>query len=370
MSKNQGHSKSHDQDVWGKIKQVGRKEGFRTFLRLTNGVERLLLGPLTPNVRTPSHIPFMWEKVNLVRYMRRKKPRYSTPILFIPPLMVTPDIFDLRAGHTFVGHLLHEGLDVYLLDLGVPTGEDTSIRIEDYVLDFIPQAIKKIREISGQEKVSLLGWSMGGIFIVLYLSLYAKQSHVRNAVILGSPVDYSKMFPFNVLARLTHLPLMKATDIMGNIPPILSSNGFKLLSPIGLVLRYKDLIINYWDREWIAGFETVNSWVDGFIPYPGSAFKQFVSEFIENDRLKKKKLSIGGKLVDPARITNSVLVVAGTTDIIAPADSVSPLLQMISSKDKQVLEVPLGHIGMVAGGQSPDLVWKPVTEWLINRSSS
>jgi len=282
--------------------------------------------------------------------------------------MVTPAIFDLRPGHSLVEYLRTTGFDLFLIDFGVPTSEDQRITIADYVLDFIPNAAAKVREITDQKEISMIGWSMGGIFIILYGAIHSEEGGLKNAVVIGSPVDFSKMFPFGLLARIGRRPVVMATDIMGNIPPILTRTGFKLLKPIGIVQRYLELLAHYWDREWVAGFESIDHWVDGFIPYPGETFKEFVSDFLARDLLKNGRIHLRGRPVFLDRITSSLLVISGGEDIVAPAHSVEPLVNMVSSKNSQVIRVPQGHIGLVAGSRAPELVWEPLARWLARRS--
>ena len=46
----------------------------------------------------------------------------------------------------------------------------------------------RVRKHSGQQKLSLHGWSLGGMFTLFYSAL-SKDQHVRNAMVLGSPID-------------------------------------------------------------------------------------------------------------------------------------------------------------------------------------
>ncbi|MCA9772068.1 MAG: alpha/beta fold hydrolase [Myxococcales bacterium] len=350
----------------GRRRSIERR---KALLRVVHGFEKGLLGSLTPQVRTPSKIEWMWERTVLYRYSSRRPRRYAVPVMIIPPLMVTPAIFDLRPGHSMVEHLLDRGFDVFLLDFGVPKEEDKDITVDDYVLDFIPAAIERMRKVTGQDEVSLVGWSMGGIFITLYAGRNGPKAHVRNAIVLGSPINFSKMFPLGLLARFGPKdPLYRLVDLFGNIPPWATRNGFKLLAPIGTAMRYKNLVVNLWDRDWVAGYETINHWVDGFIPYPGTAFKQFVTEFVSDDKLRRGEITMGGEKIDLTRIRANVLIFAGTTDAIAPPACVEALLEYVSSEDKLCLHVPVGHIGLVAGSKAKKHIWEPMAEWLSTRS--
>lgn len=342
----------------------------KMFWRGMNLVERVMLGPLTPQIETPHEIAWMWERSTLLHYrLPSHQVKYAAPILIVPPLMVKPTIFDLRPAHSMVGYFLSRGFDVYMVDFGVPKSEDEDIRVDDYVLDFIPNAVRKIRERSGKKQVSLVGWSMGGIMSYTYCAYFGNDAHVRNVVTIGSPLDFSKMVPFNYLAKMVDFPgTLQTLELIGNIPPVLTRNSFKLLSPMSMVTRYIDLYRNYWDREWVAGYETIGNWVDEFIPYPGSAFRQFITDFVKDDRLRRGSLKIAGKHVELSRIKANVCVVVGTTDKIASPESVGAAIHEIPVADKLRIDAPLGHIGLVAGTGAPQYVWAPIADFLAPRS--
>ena len=341
----------------------------KNFWRLINFTERALIGPLNIAIETPNEVVWMWERSTLIRYSSpTKKNKYKEPILIVPPLMVKPTIFDLRPAHSMIGSFVESGFEVFVVDFGIPQKHDKIITVDDYVTDFIPNAIEKIMSLTNTRQINIIGWSMGGIMNLLYTALFKERSHVKNMVIIGSPVDYSKMFPFNILAKAIEITFVRELlDLMGNIPPVLTRNGFRILAPLKLVQRYFMLVEHYWDREWVAAYESINNWVEDFIPYPGEAFKQFVTDFIKDDKLRKGQLKIKGKHIDLKNVTQNMIVFVGTKDVIAAPKSVEAVLDFVSSKDKTAKYVPLGHIGLVAGGKAPDLVWNPITEWLSER---
>jgi polyhydroxyalkanoate synthase len=342
----------------------------KMFWRGMNLVERTMLGPLTPQVQTPHEIAWMWERSTLLHYrLPSQEIRHKVPILIVPPLMVKPTIFDLRPAHSMVGYFLSRGFDVYMVDFGVPKSEDEDIKVDDYVLDFIPNAVQKICEKSNNSEVSLVGWSMGGIMSYTYTAYFSEKAKVRNVVTIGSPLDFSKMVPFNYLVKAVDFPgTLKAIEYLGNIPPVLTRNGFKLISPMSTLTRYWDLYKNYWDREWVAGYETIGNWVEEFIPYPGAAFRQFVTDFVKDDLLRRGSLKIAGTHVELSRILANICVVVGTTDKIANVESVGAAIELIPVQDKFRIDAPLGHIGLVAGSGAPKYVWGPIADWLSPRS--
>ena len=343
---------------------------YRSRWRAINTFERLILGQLAPNVTTPRDTVFMWEQAELFEYELPQQPRkYETPILIVPPLMVKPTIFDLRPGHSMIGSLCAQGHHVFMVDYGIPTNEDRHIRVDDYVADFIPAAVEKICERTGADQVTLVGWSMGGIMSYMYGAMPQGQRRVRNLVAIGSPYDFSKMFPFNYLSQLLKVPaIRKGFERIGNIPPAITKTGFKLLDPVKTLSRQVDVVKNYWDRNWIVANETMAGWADDFIPYPGDAFMQFASEFVMEDKLRQGKIEIGGQTLDMNNFEAALLVIVGTTDKVAPPECVRSAYEELHPNDKSTIDVPLGHIGLISGSKAPMYVWEPIGEWAAARS--
>ena len=85
--------------------------------------------------------------------------------------MNRPYILDLRPGHSFVEYMVNKGYDLYLLDWGAPGPEDKNLKFDDYTLDYMPRAIRKLKAISGVEEFSLLGWCIGAILTTIYAAL-------------------------------------------------------------------------------------------------------------------------------------------------------------------------------------------------------
>jgi polyhydroxyalkanoate synthase len=75
-------------------------------------------------------------------------------------------------GQSFIEFLLKRGYDGYMLDCNAPKPEEKSLGMEDYVLDFIPDAVRRVQEDSGVEDVTLIGYCFGGVLSLLYSSIF------------------------------------------------------------------------------------------------------------------------------------------------------------------------------------------------------
>src|SRR5579864_7864304 len=120
--------------------------------------------------QTPKELVWTLNKAKLYRYVPvvPEKKRYPIPLLLVFAIMNRPYILDLRPGHSFVEFMVGHGFDVYLLDWGAPGIEDKNLKFDDYALEYLPRAIRKMKSVSGSDVFSMLGWCIGAILTTIY----------------------------------------------------------------------------------------------------------------------------------------------------------------------------------------------------------
>ena len=138
------------------------EENARTLLRVSTSHATV--------AQTPKQVIWTLNKAKLYRYIPVVPPeqRHRIPLFLVFALMNRPYILDLRPGNSFIGYMVRQGYDVYLLDWGAPGPEDKELKFDDYVLDYLPRAIRKIKAASGCEEFSMLGWCIGAILATAY----------------------------------------------------------------------------------------------------------------------------------------------------------------------------------------------------------
>ncbi|MCZ7679681.1 MAG: hypothetical protein M5U28_13340 [Sandaracinaceae bacterium] len=88
-----------------------------------NAAEMLRLGRLTTPHRTQYDVVHQDRVYGLRRYHaieRAQGEGVQAPLLLIPPLMVTSEIYDMAPDLSAVSYLLGQGLDVWMVDFGAP----------------------------------------------------------------------------------------------------------------------------------------------------------------------------------------------------------------------------------------------------------
>src|SRR5213080_2883331 len=113
--------------------------------------------------QTPKETIWTLNKAKLYHYIPvvPAEKRHKIPLLLVFAIMNRPYVLDLRPGHSFVEYMLKHGYDLYLLDWGAPGPEDRNLKFDDYTLEYLPRAIRKVKSVSGSDAFNMLGWCLG-----------------------------------------------------------------------------------------------------------------------------------------------------------------------------------------------------------------
>ena len=303
--------------------------------------------------QTPKELIWTLNKAKLYRYVPvlPKEKRHPVPLLLVFALMNRPYILDLRPGHSFVEFMIHQGYDVYLLDWGAPGIEDKNLKFDDYTLDYMPRAIRKLKAVSGATEFSLLGWCIGAILTTIYSALRPDDG-LRNLILLTAPLDFSKKenITFARWVDERYFDVDKVLAAFGNMPPEMIEYGAKALKPVeNYVGNYLRLWDNLDNPQVMEAWHAMNTWVTNNIPLAGGVFRQLIVDLYRNDRLMQGTMMIRGERVDLSRLRANLLTVIAEGDHITPPCQSESVNSKVGSTDKTLMRIPGGHIGIMAG---------------------
>jgi polyhydroxyalkanoate synthase len=293
---------------------------------------------------------------------------YRVPVLLIMSLVSRPYILDLAPGQSLVEFLLRRGLDVYLVDWGVPRPEDSRLRLEDYVLDFMPDCIERVCADSGESELSILGYCMGGLLSTLYAALHA-EGPLHNLACFTTPVDFDGMGLMRQWVDPSHFDVDHVVDSLGNVPPELVLASFDLLRPVSRLAARVRLWDNLWNDDFVHSYRVFQRWANDQIPFPGETFRQLVKELQWPNSLCRGEFHLGGRRIDLSRIRVPFLHVLAEHDHIVPYDAGRPLVDLVGSEDREQLVLNGGHVSLVAGPHAQGRMWPRLEAWLAQRST-
>ena len=276
-----------------------------------NAAEMIRLGRLTTPHRTQFDVVHQDRIYGLRRYQsieRAEGEGVQAPLLLIPPLMVTSEIYDMAPELSAVSYLLGQGVDVWLVDFGAPERIEGGMTrtLDDHVLA-VSDAIDRVRAASGRD-VHLGGYSQGGMFCY-QAAAYRRSEGIASLITFGSPVDIHQNLPMHVseeiaekviggLRRVIERPLQE----LPGLPGFLTSFGFKMVSPKKEVEQLFDFVGKLHDRQALEKRESRRRFLggEGFVAWPGPALRTFVDDFIVANRMAAGGFVIDGRTVSLA----------------------------------------------------------------------
>lgn len=311
-----------------------------------------------------------------LRHYRPARVQHSVPFVIVPPLAVNMLIYDLFPERSLIRFMLEQGFNVYLIDWGNPTRQHAHYNLHTYACELLPAFLQQVRAHSGQQALSLHGWSMGGGIALVYAAL-SGDPDIRNIVAVGTAIDGHangvigrQYATLNQAIRRLGINWRRIPSRWAYTPAWINSIGFKLSDPVNSAKGYVELIRKLDDREFIVQHATQSAFKDRLEPYPGGIIRDWTySVWLENEA-GRGQISVGRKTARLDRIKANLLCIAGTSDTLANVACCKKLLDLVSSPDQTLLVAPGGHTGIVSGSQAPDAVWPPMAHWLAQRSAN
>ena len=301
-------------------------------------------------------------------FLYRGTGTYRTPVLFVPNLGISrPYIFDLQPKSSFIEYMTQQGFDVYLLDWGVFGPEDDHLTVEDCVVRILPRMVRKVLEHSREQSLTMIGYCMGAPISACFIATHA-EIPVANFINMAGPIDFEQGGIFRCWLDPKYFNADRFVDVMGQVPADLIKAGFKMLKPTMDLSTGLNLWWNLWNDEYVTGYKALSKWANEYVGFPTGFFRQWVKDFYQQNRMIRGGLVFGGRTVSLGNIRCPLLVVGAKEDYITPPASAKALIEAVGSTDKTYLELPGGHISLIAGRGAAAHCWPKVGAWLDVRS--
>lgn len=318
---------------------------------------------------TPKEVVWTRNKTKLYRYKSDQPIKHKTPLLMVYALINKPYILDLTKGGSLIEYLVNRGFDVYLLDWGTPGYEDRNMKLDDYIMDYIPRAVRKVMRKSNAKEVSILGYCMGGTITSVFAALHPELP-IRNLVFMTAPFDFADTGLYGAMVDERYFDIDKVVETLGVIPPEMIDFGNKMIKPMANIYGPFVSLVDRADNEnFVKSFKLLQKWLNDGISFPGEAYRQWIRDFYQKNKLIKGEFVVRGQKVKLENITANVLNLAGQGDLIAQPHMVEALMDAISSEDKQYKNLPVGHTSITFGSKASKITYPTIGDWLEERSN-
>jgi len=309
----------------------------------------------------------VWQdgRVCLFRYRGEREPTAEVPILICYALVNRPYMVDLQHDKSLVRQLLARGEDIYIIDWGYPDRSDRFETLDDYINGYLHACMLEVCRRHGLPAINLLGVCQGGAFSLCYASLHSER--VRNLITMVTPVDFHT--PDNMLSSWTRsLDIDLFVDTLGNVPADLMNLCYLTLKPYRLFLqKYVGFVDVMDDPVEVENFVRMERWIFDSPDQVGEAFRQFIRDFYQGNKLLRGDLFIGEGRVDLKNVRCPILNIYAEADHLVPPDASRALKAAAGTRDYTELSFRGGHIGIYVSSRAQREVPGAIEEWLRTR---
>lgn len=266
---------------------------------------------------TPGKIVLRTPLFELIHYAPATETVCPVPVLLIPPQIGRYYFTDLAPGRSFAEYTVSQGLQYFAISWKNPSPDEADFGLDDYA-DAAIEALEAVAEITGQEKVNVVGFCAGGILssiVAAYLG--AKKSKLINSFTLCvAMLDFRNDASLGAFRLPTLLTVAKAQSSMKGVLP--GGDLHKIFS----WLRPNDLIWNYWVNNYLMGEDPapfdILAWNNDSSNMAAQLHSDFLALFDANALVEPGGYDLNDTPIDLANVTCDMFVVGAVTDHLTP----------------------------------------------------
>lgn len=284
----------------------------------------------------------------------------GAPVLYVPSLVNRAYILDLAADRSLLRATAAQGLNAFLLDWGEPSDRERAFTLTDYIERVLIPAMEDVVARTGQ-RLRLVGYCMGGTLAVAAAVL--RPDLVEALALLAAPWDFHvDNAPARTFMAAMQVPLTIMIEAEGVASVDLLQAMFASLDPTLAGRKFRRFATLDPQSDEALRFVELEDWLNDGVPLAGAVMKEVLVDWYGANSPARAVWKIADTAVDPTRIACPTLVMIPAQDRIVPPESAAALARVIPGAVAHNL--PLGHIGMIAGGSAPRRVYDPLISWL------
>ena len=303
---------------------------------------------------TPGMVVFENALFQLIQYTPATPKVHAVPLLMVPPCINKFYILDLQPDNSLVRYVVEQGNTVFMVSWRNPDQSLAHVTWDDYVEQGAIRAIEVVRDISGQDKLNVFGFCVGGTIAATALAVLGGrgQQPAASLTLLTTLLDYSDTGVLDVFIDEHQVRLREAMLAKGGLLP-----GRELATTFSS-LRPNDLMWNYVQQNYLKGKEPpafdLLYWNADSTNLPGPMFCYYLRNmYLENNLREPGRLTVAGVQVDLGSIDAPVFVYGSKEDHIVPWDAAYRSLALLNPGKPENNTFVLGASGHIAGVINP-----------------
>ena len=304
---------------------------------------------------SPGKVVFRNELMELIQYAPSTAEVYEIPLLFSPPWINKYYVMDLAPGRSLVQWAVDHGHTVFMISYRNPDERMRHVKMDDYLISGPVAALEVVRNITGADKINLLGLCLGGTLTMATLAYLdaVGVDLINSATFLNTLIDFSEPGLLGVFTdQATISRLERTMQRTGFLPKEDMQRSFNLL-------RTNDLVWNYAVSSWLMGEEPpafdLLSWNNDSTRMPAEMHTFYLRSCYVENQLARGVMELAGRRLDLGRIDQDLYFLSAEQDHIAPWRSAYAGARLPAGNVRFVLS-NAGHIAGIVNPPSPKSV--------------
>jgi polyhydroxyalkanoate synthase subunit PhaC len=301
---------------------------------------------------TPGKVVFRNELMELIQYEPSTAEVHKIPLLFSPPWINKYYIMDLAPGRSLVQWAVDHGHTAFMISYRNPDEQMRHVKMDDYLISGPIAALEVVRDITGAEKVNLLGLCLGGTLTMATLAYLdaVGLDLINSATFLNTLIDFNEPGLLGVFTDEASIRRLERTmQRTGFLPKEEMQRSFNLL-------RTNDLIWNYAVSSWLMGEEPpafdLLSWNNDSTRMPAEMHSFYLRSCYLGNELARGVMELAGQRLDLEKVDQDLYFLSAEQDHIAPWRS-SYVGALLPGGDVRFVLSNSGHIAGIVNPPSP-----------------
>lgn len=299
---------------------------------------------------TPGKVVFQNRLFQLIQYTPVTEKVYKRPLLIIPPWINKYYVLDLQPKNSMVRWLVEQGHTVFMVSWVNPDESYAQTSMEDYMVEGVYTAIDAVEKVTGEDRINLVGFCIGGTLIAATLAHMTVKGddRITSATYFASLIDFSE--PGDIGVFIDEVQISK-------LEKIANEKGYldgKTLAQTFNVLRSNDLIWSFYINNYLEGKDPaifdLLYWNSDSTHLPAKMYSYYIRNmYMENKLSKPGGIKLANIPIDVRNIKIPSYFISSHDDHIAPWMSTYSGAGLMSGPVRFVL----GGSGHIAGIINP-----------------
>ncbi len=301
---------------------------------------------------TEGSVVYRNRMMELIQYAPKTETVHRMPLIIFPPWINKFYILDLKPENSLIRWIVEQGFTLFVVSWVNPDASYADVGMDQYVAEGYLAAIREVQAITGEDKVNLVGYCIGGTTLAATTAYLGKtgDTSVRSATFFTTLADFKDAGEMSVFLDDDFVDgIEREVAEKGYLHSFFMSRTFSYLRAPDLV--YGPAIRSYMMGEAPPAFDLLY-WNGDSTNLPARMVVEYLRRLCQGDELARGDYEVLGHKVGLKDIRLPVCSIACETDHIAEWKAAFNSFRQFASRDRTFILSESGHIAGIVNPPS------------------